>query len=111
MERHSRSMKMLSMKRPRPSIEIATPAVTSLLVSRRSPSIKVRYLRSLTPSGRERDGMHRRDDSACDGIDTFAQYRHFATRYEKNHTNSLAALKLVCVHLRLRSYQSTTSTG
>ena len=28
----SRSMKMLSMKRPRPSIEISTPAVTSLLV-------------------------------------------------------------------------------
>jgi hypothetical protein len=30
MERHSRSMKMLSMKRPRPSIEIATPAAASL---------------------------------------------------------------------------------
>src|SRR5271166_2829088 len=29
-ERHSRSMKMLSMKRPRPSIEIATPAAASL---------------------------------------------------------------------------------
>src|SRR5271166_2685529 len=30
MERHSRSMKMLSMKRPRPSIEIAMPAAASL---------------------------------------------------------------------------------
>src|SRR5580693_7132159 len=29
-ERHSRSMKMLSMKRPRPSIEIATPVAASL---------------------------------------------------------------------------------
>jgi hypothetical protein len=29
-ERHSRSMKMLSMKRPRPTIEIATPAAASL---------------------------------------------------------------------------------
>ena len=29
MERHSRSMNMLSMKRPRPSIEIATPAAAA----------------------------------------------------------------------------------
>jgi hypothetical protein len=32
-------MKMLSMKRPRPSIEIATPAVTSLLV--KASAVKV----------------------------------------------------------------------
>src|SRR5208282_3320490 len=32
-ERHRRSMKMLSMKRPRPSIEIATPAASSLPVN------------------------------------------------------------------------------
>ena len=38
-ERHSRSMKMLSMKRPRPSIEITTPAVTSLLV--KASAVKV----------------------------------------------------------------------
>ena len=31
-ERQSRSMKMLSMKRPRPSIEISTPAASSLPV-------------------------------------------------------------------------------
>jgi hypothetical protein len=32
-ERHSRLMKMLSVKRPRPSIEIATPAASSLRVN------------------------------------------------------------------------------
>ena len=35
-------MKMLSMKRPRPSIEISTPAVTSLLV--KASAVKVEDL-------------------------------------------------------------------
>jgi len=38
-ERHSRSMKVLSMKRPRPSIEISTPTVTSLLA--KASAVKV----------------------------------------------------------------------
>src|SRR5271157_5458531 len=44
MERHNRSMKMLSRKRPRPSIEIATPAAASLPAKAKAWAVKVQPL-------------------------------------------------------------------
>src|ERR1700730_6917730 len=68
-ERHRRSMKMLSMKRPRPSIEIATPAASSLPVNAAGELralIRVEYPRLAAP----RQSLLRRFDAkpAVDGV-------------------------------------------